>query len=92
MIDSFGVGHVTKIFCFLAYFLNYRLIVLVIVEIGLQRDDVMYEHEEHVNYHAEQELIIVRIDDARINELNKQPSPVDKVTGIFLFIKRYIQI
>ncbi len=82
MVDSTRVGYVRKVFCLLADLLDYCLVVFVVLKVGLERDDVVDEDEQHVDDHGEGELVGVRVDHPAEDELHEQPGPVDEVVGV----------
>ena len=80
MIDGLGVGRIAKVLGLFPDALGDRLVDLVVVErVRIDRHDVMNEHGQHVDDHGEQELIVVRVNHARVDELKEQPTPVDEV-------------
>ena len=86
IVDGLRVRHVAKVFRLLADLLDDHLVVFVVVEIGLERDNVVDEGKKHVDDHGKQKLVHVRIDHARVDELNEEPRPVGEIVRVFLFI------
>lgn len=86
MIYGFCIGNIAKVLCLFADLFDNCLIVFVDLEVGFEGDYVMYKDDEHIAYHGEQQLVILRVNHARVDQLNKKPSPVYEIARVFLQI------